>query len=152
MLHIRFMREYRVVIYSVVSQGNRNLVLKIKKLFLLVLNKKASVIKYQSSNKNALNSLGTRTMFLIYLIRNSNCKLTHPNTSSNWKISCIVDLAHWNSFQMLLFFTTKNIYLSIDIIWLFVELLSIWYIIYGIKNNEWSTTVSLMPNTLYSFM
>ena len=94
MLHIRFMRKYRVVTYSVVSKGNRNLVLKIKMPFPLALNEKASVIKYQSCNKNALNSLGTRTMFLIYLIRNSNCKLTHPNTSSNWKISCTVDLAH----------------------------------------------------------
>ena len=94
MLHIRSMRIYKVVIYSVVSKGNRNLVLKIKMPFPLALNEKASVIKYQSSNKNALNSLGTKTTFLIYLIRISNCKLTHPNTSSNWKISCTVDLAH----------------------------------------------------------
>ena len=94
MLHIRSMRIYKVVIYSVVSKGKRNLVLEIKMPFPLALNEKASVIKYHWSNKNALNSLGTRTMFLIYLIRNSNCKLTHPNTSSNWKISCIVDLAH----------------------------------------------------------
>ena len=94
MLHIRFMRKYRVVTYSVVSKGNRNLVLKIKMPYPLALNEEASVIKYHSSNKNALNSLGTMTMFLIYLIRNSNCKLTHPNTSSNWRISYTVDLAH----------------------------------------------------------